>query len=75
MAKGDTAYTNIALGAHTDNTYFVGEHVNTHCIIANSFIGPFRRILPDSSSSTSCLTLTDQAEKRSWSTDSMSHQS
>ena len=23
LAKGDTAYTNIALGAHTDNTYFV----------------------------------------------------
>ena len=26
MAKGDTAYTNIALGAHTDNTYFVRQH-------------------------------------------------
>lgn len=23
LAKGDTAYTTIALGAHTDNTYFV----------------------------------------------------
>ena len=23
LAKGDTAYTNLALGAHTDNTYFV----------------------------------------------------
>lgn len=22
LAKGDTAYTNLALGAHTDNTYF-----------------------------------------------------
>lgn len=27
MAKGDTAYTNIALGAHTDNTYFVRRPV------------------------------------------------
>ena len=26
FAKGDTAYTNIALGAHTDNTYFVRRH-------------------------------------------------
>ena len=26
LAKGDTAYTNIALGAHTDNTYFVRRH-------------------------------------------------
>ena len=26
LAKGDTAYTNIALGAHTDNTYFVRQH-------------------------------------------------
>lgn len=23
LAKGDTAYTNLALGAHTDNTYYV----------------------------------------------------
>jgi len=23
LAKGDTAYTTLALGAHTDNTYFV----------------------------------------------------
>lgn len=23
LAKGDTAYTTMALGAHTDNTYFV----------------------------------------------------
>jgi len=26
LAKGDTAYTNIALGAHTNNTYFMGRH-------------------------------------------------
>ena len=25
LAKGDTAYTNIALGAHTDNTYLVRQ--------------------------------------------------
>lgn len=24
LAKGDTAYTTLALGAHTDTTYFVG---------------------------------------------------
>jgi hypothetical protein len=23
LAKGDTAYTTLALGAHTDNTYYV----------------------------------------------------
>lgn len=25
LAKGDTAYTTLALGAHTDNTYFVSK--------------------------------------------------
>ena len=27
FARGDTAYTNIALDAHTDNTYFVSERM------------------------------------------------
>lgn len=75
MAKGDTAYTNIALGAHTDNTYFVRERAGKSFVMANGPIGPFRRILPDFSSSTSCLTRTDRAARRSWSTGSMSHQS
>jgi hypothetical protein len=25
LSKGDTAYTTMALGAHTDNTYFVSS--------------------------------------------------
>jgi hypothetical protein len=30
LAKGDTAYTTLALGAHTDNTYFVNPFSNNH---------------------------------------------
>lgn len=26
LAKGDTAYTTLALGAHTDNTYYVAPY-------------------------------------------------
>lgn len=28
LSKGDTAYTTMALGAHTDNTYFVRDFRN-----------------------------------------------
>ena len=31
LAKGDTAYTTLALGAHTDTTYFVSDSVPPHC--------------------------------------------
>ena len=31
LAKGDTAYTTLALGAHTDTTYFVSDSVLPHC--------------------------------------------
>jgi trimethyllysine dioxygenase len=27
LSKGDTAYTTMALGAHTDNTYFVWDTI------------------------------------------------
>ncbi|KAJ4480060.1 hypothetical protein J3R30DRAFT_3216830, partial [Lentinula aciculospora] len=40
LAKGDTAYTNIALGAHTDNTYFPPQRtISTTSITTNSTLG------------------------------------
>lgn len=40
MAKGDTAYTSIALGAHTDNTYFVRERVKNVALWLTGSLGP-----------------------------------
>lgn len=63
LAKGDTAYTNMALGAHTDNTYFVRGY--TARAMANVYPYPFRQTLPDFNSSTSSHTRTDQVAQRS----------
>lgn len=65
MAKGDTAYTNLALGAHTDNTYFVREHTTDPALGPNSVLENFRQIPPDFNSSTSSPTRTDQEARRS----------
>lgn len=34
LAKGDTAYTTLALGAHTDNTYFVSKSESRLALIS-----------------------------------------
>jgi trimethyllysine dioxygenase len=55
LAKGDTAYTTLALGAHTDNTYFVCC-LTTHWTVLN----PNHRLIHvDSNYSTSSRTPMD----------------
>ena len=66
------AYTNIALGAHTDNTYFVRQRMSDPVLFVE---GHFRQILLEYNSSTSSHTQTDQVVRRSWSTDSTSRRS
>ena len=65
LAKGDTAYTNIALGAHTDNTYFVCKPITHSVPWLRDMPVPFRQIPPDFNSSTSSLTQMDQAARLS----------
>jgi len=45
LAKGDTAYTNIALGAHTDNTYFVRQHTTDPALNLNDVLETLDRSL------------------------------
>lgn len=40
LAHGDTAYTNLALKAHTDNTYFVSPSIHQCCLPLSHFIPP-----------------------------------
>jgi len=66
LAKGDTAYTNIALGAHTDNTYFVRRYTTDYVLcLLKQHIGHFRRIPPDCNSFIFSHTRTVQEALRS----------
>ena len=49
LAKGDTAYTTLALGAHTDTTYFVSDLGRSSSCIRSCAV--FRPILVDCNSS------------------------
>lgn len=64
---GDTAYTDMALDAHTDNTYFVRDKkLHLHRVYASKLrIGYFRQILPDFKSSISSCTRADREARRS----------
>lgn len=62
LAKGDTAYTTLALGAHTDNTYFVRPLFPPHGSTV-SYPVMRRRTLAAYSCSIYCHILTARAVK------------
>ena len=73
LPMGDTSYTNVALGAHTDNTYFVRRHkTDDPVFVSDRSVESFRQTLPDFNSSISSHTPADQEARRSWSTGSTS---